>query len=84
MSAFYRPPVDGAIDDPFMRDGNDRLIRRSFWLDMSDRSLVQLMTKGIGTVLTPDEKREHLRDIRREHLIDVVLEPEILPPEHSR
>ena len=41
------------------------------------------MTKGIGTRLTGDEKRSHLEDIRRAHLIDQVLAPEILPPERS-
>lgn len=80
MSDFYRPPLDGRVDDPFMRDGDDRLIRRSFWLDLSDRSMVQVMTQGIGIRLTADEKRAHLVDIRRAHLIEPILEPEILPP----
>lgn len=80
MSQFYRPPLDGLAEDPFMRDGEDRLIRRSYWLDLSDRQIVQLMTQGIGTRLTADEKRAHLADIRRGHLVDRILEPEILPP----
>ena len=82
MPAFYRPPLDGSEEDPFARDGEDKLIRRGYWLGLSDRSLVQLMTKGIGTRLTADQKRTHLADIRREHLIDEILAPEILPPEH--
>jgi hypothetical protein len=81
MPQFYRPPLDGTEEDPFARDGDDKLIRRAYWLGLSDRSLVQLMTKGIGTRLSPDEKRAHLEDIRRAHLIDEVLAPEILPPE---
>lgn len=81
MSGFYQPPLDGLADDPFMRDGNDRLIRRSYWLDLSDRSISQIMTDGIGSRLTADEKRAHLADIRRPHLIDDILAPEILPPE---
>ena len=82
MPIFYHPPLDGSIEeDPFARDGEDRLIRRGYWLGLSDRSLVMLMTKGIGTRLTADEKRAHLADIRREHLIDEILAPEILPPE---
>jgi hypothetical protein len=28
MSGFFQPPLDGLADDPFMRDGDDRLIRR--------------------------------------------------------
>jgi hypothetical protein len=80
MTQFYRPPLDGRSDDPFMRDGEDKLIRRSYWFDLSDRSVVLIMTQGIGTRLTADEKRTHLIDIRRSHLIDTILEPEILPP----
>jgi hypothetical protein len=81
MPDFYKPPLDGTEDDPFMRDGDDKLIRRSYWLGLSDRSLVQLMMRGIGTRLTADQRRAHLVDIGRSHLIDQVLAPEILPPE---
>ena len=81
MPGFYRPPLDGLVEDPFARDGEDRLIRRQYWLGLSDRSLVLLMTQGIGTRLSADEKRAHLEDIRRAHLIDEILAPEILPPE---
>ena len=81
MSQFFQPPLHGMADDPFMRDGNDKLIRRAYWLDLSDRSIAQLMTDGIGNRLTADEKRAHLADIRRPHLIDLILAPEILPPE---
>jgi len=48
---------------------------------MDDRTLVMVMTKGIGANLTNDEKRAHLIDIRRERLIDQVCPQEILPPE---
>ena len=48
---------------------------------MGDTSVVLAMTQGIGTVLTADEKRAHLADIGREHLIDQVCTQEILPPE---
>ncbi|MGC2414966.1 MAG: hypothetical protein WA459_19990 [Stellaceae bacterium] len=81
MTGFYHPPLDGFEEDPFARDGEDRLIRRDYWLSLGDRSLILLMTQGIGTRLTADEKRAHLEDIRRAHLIDEILAPEILPPE---
>ncbi len=81
MPDFYRPPLDGLEEDPFARDGEDKLIRRDYWLGLSDRSLVLLMTQGIGTRLTADQKRAHLTDISRAHLIDDILKPEILPPE---
>ena len=81
MTGFYRPPLDGLEEDPFARDGDDKVIRRGYWQGLSDRSLVLLMTKGIGTRLTADEKRAHLTDIGRAHLIDEITMPEILPPE---
>lgn len=80
MPKFYRPPLDGAEEDPFARDGNDKLIRRSYWLDLSDRSLILMMTQGLGARLTPEEKRAHLEDIGRERLIDRILATEIIPP----
>jgi hypothetical protein len=36
MTQFYQPPLDGREEDPFVRDGDDKLIRRSYWLDLSD------------------------------------------------
>jgi hypothetical protein len=83
MAQFYRPPLDGAEEDPFARDGDEKLVRRGYWLGLSDRSIVLLMTQGIGTRLTADERRAHLADIRREHLIDEIMAPEILPPERK-
>jgi hypothetical protein len=64
-----------------MRDGKHKLLRRSYWLDMNDHTLVMAMTRGIGANLTNDEKRAHLIDLRREHLMDQVFIQEILPPE---
>jgi hypothetical protein len=48
---------------------------------MNDRTLVMVMTQGIGANLSNDEKRAHLVDLKREHLIDQVCIHEILPPE---
>jgi hypothetical protein len=81
MTRFYQPDLTVNVDSPFIRDGNDKLIRRSYWLDMNDHTLVMVMTRGIGANLTNDEKRAHLADLRREHLIDQVCPQEILPPE---
>ena len=50
-------------------------------IGIDDRTFVMVMTKGIGAQLTNDEKRAHLADLRREHLIDQVCVQEILPPE---
>ena len=81
MARFYEPDLTTDPESPFIRDGADKLVRRSYWLDMNDRTLVMVMVNGIGANLTNDEKRAHLADLRREHLIDQVCIQEILPPE---
>jgi hypothetical protein len=81
MPRFYQPDLTVNIDNPFIRDANDKLVRRSYWLDMNDHTLVMVMTRGIGANLTNDEKRAHLIDLRREHLIDQVCIQEILSPD---
>jgi hypothetical protein len=83
MTRFYQPDLSQDINSPFIRDAADKLVRRSYWLDMNDRTLIMVMTNGIGASLTNDEKRAHLADLRREHLIDQVCVQEILPPEKS-
>ena len=80
MPNFYQPDLATNRDDPFARDADGKLVRRSFWLDMGDRSVVLAMTQGVGTRLRGEEKRLHLIDIGREHLIEDVLQ-EVLPPE---
>ena len=80
MPRFYGPDLGADPDSPFARDASNKLVRRRFWLDMSDRTLVRVMTNGIGAHLTNDEKRAHLIDLKREHLIDQVGVREILPP----
>ena len=81
MTRFYQPDLSHDIDSPFIRDGADKLVRRSYWLDMDDRTLIMVMVNGIGANLTNAEKRAHLADLRREHLIDQVCVQEIIPPE---
>jgi hypothetical protein len=72
MLRFYEPDLGSEPDSPFARDAANKLVRRSCWLDMNDRSLVMAMTNAIGAHLTDDEKRAHLTDLKREHLIDQV------------
>ena len=66
---FYEPDLTESPDSPFVRDASNKLVRRGYWLDMPD------------STLTNDEKRAHLIDLKREHLIDQVCTQEILPPE---
>ena len=81
MSAFYKPDLEIELDSPFVRDEEDKLIRRSYWLDKSDRSLVMIMKNGIGAKLTNEEKRAHLLDLNKAELIEEVCIQEVLPPD---
>jgi hypothetical protein len=83
MSRFYEPDLSANPDSPFVRDASNKLVRCSYWMDMTDQALVMVMTKGIGANLTNDEKRAHLIDLKRERLIDQVCTQEILPPERD-
>lgn len=78
---FYAPDLGAEADSPFARDQDGQLIRRSYWTDFGDASVVRVMTAGIGARLTNDQKRAHLVDIKRDHLIDQVCVQEILPPD---
>ena len=81
MTRFYEPDLTVDLNCPFVRDASNKLVRRAYWMDMTDRTLLMVMTKGIGANLTNEEKRAHLIDLKREHLIDQVCVQEILPPE---
>lgn len=83
MTRFHEPDLSVNSDSPFVRDASNKLVRRSYWMDMTDTTLVSVMTKGIGANLTNDEKRAHLIDLKREHLTDQVCVQEILPPERD-
>jgi hypothetical protein len=83
MNRFHEPDLSVNPDSPFVRDALNKLVRRSYWMDMTDQALVMVMTKGIGANLTNDEKRAHLVDLKREQLIDQVCTQEILPPERD-
>ena len=81
MNRFYEPNLTADVDSPFLRDAANKLVRRTYWLDMNDRTLVMVMVSRIGAHLSNDQKRAHLTDLRREHLIDQVCVQEILSPE---
>ena len=80
MANYYKPDLASRPDDPFARGENDELVRRGYWISMSDQSIILTMSAGIGANISNDEKRAHLRDIGREHLIDRICVQEILPP----
>ncbi len=79
---FYKPDLGTNPDDPFARDAEDKLIRRAYWLDMTDQSIVLALTQGIGAALNNEEKRAHLADVGRDHLIEKICVQELIPPEN--
>ena len=79
---FFKPDFSIHPDSPFARDMNNKLVRRNFWLDLSDTSIVMLFTNGIGINLTNEEKKNHLIDIKREYLLSKICIQEVLPPEN--
>ncbi len=81
MTKFYKPDLGENSNDPFVRDADNKLVRRRYWLDMGDRSLVLAMTIGIGAHITNEQKRAHLTDLGRAHLIDDISIQGVLPPE---
>lgn len=83
MANFYQPDLGANPDDPFARDADGTLIRRGYWLNMPDPSVVLAMTQGVGANISNDKKRLHLKDIGRKHLIDHVCVQEVLPPEKN-
>lgn len=80
MPRFYEPDIGSNPEDPFVRDGENKLVRRGFWSDLSDQNLIYAMTQGIGEHLTNEQKRAHLNDLGRSHLIEQICIQEILPP----
>jgi hypothetical protein len=81
--AQFDPLSDGLKADPFAQNREGQLINRKYWDELNDGSLVQAMTEGIGAGLTADQKRVHLQDIGRPHLIKQVVPAEVLPPNLS-
>jgi hypothetical protein len=47
MARFYNPDLSQNIDSPFVRVGDNKLVRRCYWLDIDDRTLVMMMGNGI-------------------------------------
>jgi len=81
MPRHYEPDLTIDPNSPFVRDATNKLVRRGYWMDMNYRTLLVVIMEGIGANLTNDQKRAHLIDLKREHLIDQVYTQEILPPE---
>ena len=83
MPDFYSPDLGMNPEDPFARDSDGKLVRRGYWLDMGDRSVIMAMTQGVGASLSNEHKRAHLDDIGRAQLVDQVCVQEIIPPDEA-
>ena len=81
MSKFYVPNYATDPNSPFARDAENKLVRKSYWDDLQDSSIISLFKTGIGEVLTNEEKKNHLIDIKRDYLIEDICVQEVLPPE---
>ena len=58
---FYKPDFAVEIDSPFARDKNNKLLRKNYWYDLQDSSIILIFNNGIGVNLTNEEKRNHLK-----------------------
>ena len=81
MSKYYKPDFAADPNSPFARDNNNKLVRKNYWYDLQDSSIVSLFRSGIGAHLTNEEKINHLIDIKKDYLIDNICTQEVLPPE---
>ena len=52
MTRFHERDLTVDPNSPFVRDASNKLVRRAYWMDMTDRTLLMVMTKGIGGNLT--------------------------------
>jgi hypothetical protein len=50
MPRFYEPDLSTDPNSPFARDAAHKLVRRGYWMDMDDRTLVMVMFNGIGAI----------------------------------
>ena len=55
---FYKPDFASDPNSPFARNSENKLVRKSYWYDMTDDSIVSLFNLGIGAVLDNEEKKK--------------------------
>ena len=48
MPRYYEPDLTVDPNSPFVRDATNKLVRRGYWMDMNDCTLVMVMTQEIG------------------------------------
>jgi hypothetical protein len=45
MTRFCEPDLTADPDSPFVRDASNKLVRRGYWMDMTDKTLITVMVK---------------------------------------
>ena len=56
MTRFHERDLTVDPNSPFVRDASNKLVRRAYWIDMTDPTLLMVMTKGIGANLTKKKR----------------------------
>ena len=61
MTRFHEPDLTVDPNSPFIEDASNKLVRRAYWMDMTDPTFLMVMTKGIGANLTNEDKSDQRR-----------------------
>ena len=56
MTRLYELDLTVNPNSPFVRDASNKLVRRAYWMDMTDPTFLMVMTKGIGANLTKKKR----------------------------
>ena len=56
MTRLYELDLTVNPNSPFVRDASNKLVRRAYWMDMTDPTHLMVMTKGIGANLTKKKR----------------------------
>ena len=72
MTRFYQPDLGSELDSPFARDANDKLIRRSYWLDMNDCRSLSWPSDGLLVMLAPQFAFKPGRDAIQKHYQGII------------
>ena len=58
MTRLYELDLTVNPNSPFVRDASHKLVRRAYWMDMTDPTLLMVMTKGIGGCKSDQRRKE--------------------------
>jgi hypothetical protein len=81
MTRLYELDLTVNPNSPFVRDASNKLVRRAYWMDMTDPTFSDGHDERDRCKSDQRRKEGASTDLKREHLIDQVCVQEILPPE---